>query len=406
MILYRLGGDFKKGEISYRIDQITGNRLDIGLIDQYSLDRLARLVNGGLCHINDLYAAEMALRGLIFHDSTEAITPSAKVQILSLEGPPFVTSISPDTDDSSALQEVLEKSGFKVQLCGIDQLIGFTDESKAKSFIKQHERKRLAKLIAEKEWHTENDIPLPTFSLNPEMVPIEYVANDEGKFFEVMLTSESSAVKRFLKPLALSGYASYIGNPNVRSRYEKLRNYNAEQFFGILDREWEAHYNKLKRVLNIPIPLFVTLVLNRARNRESIPNEILLLKNEFAEARRQLWDLFDEADFRIYDTSIATRILSDIEHEAQDIIPKSLRANDFWFPIRFDWLGRLAELEALGLVKDVIGFLGNALPKQCIRIDAAHLIKRQLESIELRGLMENHITEHELMLLDESVDWA
>lgn len=297
MLIYRLGGDFKKIEVSYRIEEITGNRLDTGLVDQYALDRLLRLVNGGLRDISDLHAAEMALRGLIFHNSIETVTPSAKIQILNAENVPFHMNIAPKAADEAALRQVLDSSRFKSQMCGVDQLIGFTDQAVASSYIAQHDIRRQARCAAEEEKRRLFNIPEPTLNLDPLAVPIEYVASNEDEFFAEIFDKDPAAGKRFLRPLALSGYAAYIGHPIVSSKYEDARNYNAEQFFSVIDREWSAHYAMLRRALKIPLPLMVTLVLARATNREGIQKEILYLKDEFADARRKLWDLFDEADF-------------------------------------------------------------------------------------------------------------
>lgn len=408
MKLYRIGGDFKKVEISYRLDQVAGSRLDVGLTDQYSLNRLTRLVNGGLRHINDLYAIEMALKAIIFHESIQSITPSAKIQILQESGAePFFTSLTPDADDTSVLQDVFNQSGFGVQLCGVDQLIGFSDDTLADAYILHHETSRIAKIKEENDKFFKLGIPEPSFSLNPSLVPIEYVAENKAEFFERVFTQDDSILQRFLKPASISGHAIYIGDPLSRAKLSPIRNFNAEQFFGTLDKDWQEHYSYLNRALNIPIPLFLTIILNRASGREDIPNQILLLRQEFAEARRQLWDLFDEADFRIFDTKVSVRVLKDIEQAAAKVIPKWKKSNELWFPINFEILGRALKLDALGLVKDLGGFLRDSVAKECYSVDAAKLLQKQLETVELRGLIERHISEQEINMLSDSVDkWS
>lgn len=404
MKLYRLGGEFRNIEFSYRLDKATGNRVEVGLIDQYSLDRLTRLVNGGIQHISDLYAIEMALKGLIFHDAIQAITPSAKLQVVNPSGgEPFYMNISPPSDNNAVLQEILVLSKCQGMLCGIAQLVGFANEDKAEQFISQHNKNYAAKREARNELFQQLGMSVPTLPLDPQLVPLEFVASDSNQFFS---TLDDSAMKRLLAPVAISGHATYLGDPNVRMKSESLKNYNAEQFFGTLDKGWREHNMLLKRVLDIPVPLFVTIVLSRAAKREDIPNQILLLRQEFAEARHQLWDLFDEADFRIFDSSASARLLKNIEGEAAGIIPKWRDAHEFWFPIKFDFLGRMVELNAIGLLKDIAGFLKSTIASQSICVDASALLVKQLSSIELRGLIERHLSEPELRMVAESINWS
>lgn len=359
-------------------------------------------MNGGVWHINDLYAIEMALRGLIFHDSIYATTPSAKIQIVnpSVKEPLF-WNISPPSENNAVLQEVLDQSKYQVMLCGIDQLVGFADEAMAEDFISRHNKTCIAKLEEKNLMFAKSGIPTPSLRLDPELVPIEFVASDSTEFFKSL---DDSAMRRLLVPIAVSGHARYLGEPNARRKSENLKSYNAEQFFDALDGGWREHNELLRRVLNIPVPLFVTIILSRAAHREDIPKQIVLLRHEFAEARHQLWDLFDEADFRIFDSSVSARLLKNIEGEAAGIIPKWRNANDFWFPIKFDFLGRFVELNALGLLKDAAEFLRNRLAGQSICVDASALLREQLNSIELRGLIDRHLSDQELRMIGESID--
>lgn len=59
------------------------------------------------------------------------------------------------------------------------------------------------------------------------------------------------------------------------------------------------------------------------------------------------------------------------------------------------------ELENLGIIK-VMDFIGGALANQCIRVDAANLTQKHIQSIELRGLIEKFLTDEELLRLNDS----
>lgn len=390
--LYKFGGDFKYLKFGYSIERVDANRLDAALVDWHAIDKLAALISGGVSGINDLYAAEVALRAIVFHDKIKEIKPSIKVQIVNPGASPFYLNDSPDSQNREILKGVLKSSGHSVMLCGIDQLLGFGGKIDAAEYLSRHEESRKRKLAEEEK----KGLPKPSFRLDPSIAPIESVASGKDEFFSEVFLSSEDYIQRFLAPLSASGYAVYLGNPNIGNHYEGLRNYNAAEFFDVLDEHWAQHNKKLRRRLEISIPLFLSIILSRSSDRYSIAGEIFNLKEEFADARSQLWDLFDEADFRIYDTEVASRILNDIENEAQLVIPRSLKAREFWFPCRFDWLGRAAELESLGILKDAAKFVGAAFSNQCIRLDAANITQRSLQSVELRGLLEKFLSEEEL----------
>lgn len=396
MEFYRFGGDFKKLEIGYALEAITANRLDIGLVDWYSIDRLVSLISGGISGIEDLYAAEIALRAIVFHDKIQEIKPSIKIQVVHPGFSPFIYNDSPSTQNRAPLLDALKSSNHSVMLCGVDQLLGFGEQVNVADYLSRHDEYRKKKLAEEDEKHRALGIPLPTLRVDPSVAPIEAVASGKDAFFSDVFLSNEHYMKKFLSPLSASGYAVYLGSPSISTHYERLRNYNAAEFFDVLDKHWAKHNHKLRRRLEIPIPLFLSIILSRSSDRDSIAGEILHLKEEFSEARSQLWDLFDEADFRIYDTEVASRILSDIESEAQSIIPRSLKAREFWFPCRFDWLGRVVELENLGILKDAAKFVGSAFSNQCIRLDAANITQKSLQSVELRGLLEKFLSDEEL----------
>lgn len=228
-----------------------------------------------------------------------------------------------------------------------------------------------------------------------ETGPIIFIANNQERFFSEKFLEEKY-VRRFIAPLSSSGQVMYMGHPQVRKEHDKLRKYNADQFFGVLDESWAQLHVKLCRRLDINIPLFLSIVLSRSKGRDDIPCELLNLREEFSNARRQLWELFDEADFRIYDTSVAARVLNDIENQAAAVIPNSLKSHDFHQPIFFDLLGRFTVFDALGAIGTVTDYISNFTIKQLSRIDAAYLTENALRSVELKGLIGKFLSDEEL----------
>jgi hypothetical protein len=73
--------------------------------------------------------------------------------------------------------------------------------------------------------------------------------------------------------------------------------------------------------------------------------------------------------------------------------------------MRFDAIGRLAELNVVGIVKDVGAFVRDKLLFRGVRVDAAHLLSKSMEDVQVRGLLERHLTERELELLDRDANW-
>ena len=158
----------------------------------------------------------------------------------------------------------------------------------------------------------------------------------------------------------------------------------------------QAHLHLLRRSLEIPVPLMISIVLSRISNRKDIPKVVIDLRDEFSAARSELWTMFEEADFRLFDTARSAKILLEIEKAAAEIVPRAMSAHDFSFPLRFDLIGRLLEFDGLGLIKDARDFASSAIWRKFSRIDAAYLVQMNLESVELRGLLSRHLTEHEI----------
>ncbi len=400
MDLYRYGGNCKDIQFGYSLCDIDANRLDLAFVDWYALDKLTDLITGGISSVQDLFAAEMALRAIIFHDRIHEIRPSLKIQIINSGASRFVYNDHPSVNQRETLSKVLKLSDHSVRLLGVDQLFKFADDVDVHEYLEEREKWRQQNLLKEQE--LDKLLGKPLSRIDVKTAPLELAAPNKDAFFTDVFLASDRRLKRFLSPLSASGYAVYLGNPAINQKYDQLRNYNAEEFFGVLDDGWKNYHRKLRRRLQIPVPLFLSIILSRTSDRDSIPDEISYLKQEFSEARTQLWNLFDEADFRVYDTTVAVRILSDIEREAAAVIPKALKAGEFWFPVRFDWLGRVAEFGATGTISNPVDFIRDALPGKCIRVDAANIVKKCLQGIELRGLLDNILTDEELKQIGNS----
>ena len=75
MSIYGFGGKF---QLSYTMGEIDKNRAELCYTDNNSLCALERLVSGGITSTKDLWACEIALKGLVFHDKVDLLQPTVQ----------------------------------------------------------------------------------------------------------------------------------------------------------------------------------------------------------------------------------------------------------------------------------------------------------------------------------------
>lgn len=395
MQLYRMGGAAGVFEFSYALSS-EEQRLESGLLDAFSLSSLAALITGPLTHVKQLSAAEMALKALVFHDRSKVMVPSVKVQFPANNG--FTMSVPSPAAKFEGLQDITGKCKVEINLATIDRLFGFADETLAQAYLKEYEPARQKRVADRENERKMRGLPQMTFHADFTSPELVFAASSESVYFS-KLTTDLPMMMRYLKPLSASGLPAYIGESELRGQFESMRNGDASQFFGPLEKNWKEHIGLLRRALNIPIPLFVAVVLNRASSRAAIPDVILELRQEFQEARETLWALFDDADFRIHDLEKSAMILKDIESAAAAVVPKAMARHSASPAIRFDLLGKLFEFNAMGLVKDIGTYIAGSTWHRFTRLDAAHLVQKELETVQLRGLLERHLTSAEITAL-------
>lgn len=403
MELYRYGGNFSDIEITSESSEIQTSRMDTAKVDWYALNKLGCLINGGLKSVSDIYAIEQALRAIVFHDNIHEVKPSYKIQIISPGYTPSVFNQAPESEYGSELQEILTISNNHVFLHGVDQLIGFSENVDVHLWLSQRDEIRLRKIEAEREKWQKLGLPEPTFSIDFETLPIDFIAPNKEYYFDKIFSDDESYFKRFLKPLAASGHAVYFGSPFLRERYDRLHNNNASNFFSSMDKGYDDYFMSMKRLLRIPIPPMLNIILSRSGSRGDIPSEIICLKEEFKGARFGLWELFEELN-RIDGLDACNRIILDVEKHAASIIPDSLQRYSPSNVFNFDFAKRLKELSFTDL------FLGfGSIPKelltQSIKVDAATKIS---ESIDLRNTTKHLVrllSEPEIQSIADSIDW-
>lgn len=402
-------------ETGYSLPEISGSRLDTAIIDHDALNGLVKLIHGGVASKYDLTAAEMALRAIVLHDSIQENIPVIDVEIQSeLVTPGGLSLIEPDFRDQyfketgirieETAPERLQRNDVKIIMgqnysalrCKIDHLHAFSNGDE-RGMIQAHNER------ARKEVKERTDGLISLFSSTAS--ELEFVAESPQLYFGEKALNQSKTLKSYLIPITASGLASYFGN-NVFYDYQRAALKSnlfsgADQLFGPLDLEWEKHNSLLSRALSFRLPLFISIVLSRAKSRPDILNVVTEFRDQFERARRELWELFDDADLRIYDTQRAARVLEMIEREASEIIPRALSRRDFNLPRHlgfvYDIAGRAKELMVFGI--NPFSSLERGL--NMARLDSTRILEEHISSIELRGLLERFLSDAELNALEQ-----
>ncbi|MFT5849150.1 hypothetical protein [Psychroserpens sp.] len=418
MKLYELGGDNKKLTFSYNLNDAVGNRLQTGYVDHVAISSLGKLVSGGINNFQEIQASEMALKSLIFHTETTVQMPSVKVQIYGKGNntQPLIMSKPPELYCQDALQDLYSKKIINHSLGNIHQLKAFHDDADAINEINFRKEK-----ATEMEIHyKKHGIPKPMLSLFGDDDPLELLANSYDDFFNDVFIKNENLINNYIKPMIKLSGALYIGEPMIAKSISNYATGNAEQFFNVIEDNWKGHLDILKRRIEVPIPIFLTIVLNRAKNREDIPRIILELREEFSEARFQLWSTFDEADFRLFDTNKSIELLNSVKNQTEFEI-KKITGTSYQksSKSKLDFASGLLSIakiigvcsgepvlqvgSGIALLGDIKDLLEKLTANQSIRMEAPRLTVEQLKGVELKGLLEDHLSEKELIKIGNSI---
>ncbi|MFK5948606.1 MAG: hypothetical protein QM500_07545 [Methylococcales bacterium] len=408
MHIYQLGGDFKKLTQSYKLKEPESGRLHEGVVDHFGISSLGKLVGGEITSSSDLEACENTIRSLIFHENTTVHQPSMKIHIYGETGNPFTMSKGPELLNQDSLQQLYESKFIRHSLGNIHQLIAFHHEATAIKHIAERELK--AKITQSKH---DRIGAMPTINLTFDEAPLEYIAGSYDEFFNQIFPNDNKLIANFVDPLLKSGNALYFGDPTLSNSLNSKATQNADQFFDVINEQWGNHLELLKGRIEIPIPLLLSVVLTRARNRTHIPEVIIELREEFKGARTQLWSMFDEAEHRLLDTNKSVELLNSIKNDTNLALDKvTKKSYQSCSTLNLDIVGRILSLLKVGgvllaptpikammlpsVMEDIYNYIDRLKFNQSFRVDAAHLLSNQLMTVELKGLLEKHLTENEL----------
>lgn len=400
MTIYRLT-NWHDGtlDFGYRLPDDDVSRLEQCYVDDHALDCLNRVVAGPLRGTRDLWSAELCLRSLIFHDRVTLLKPCYQEHyVTDAMEEPLVFTRGEDVT-YQAIQKVLEHAGFHTGLCTVDILTRFRDELVAKASIDTHERGR--KHLLEKEvLELSRGVPPPVGWMNRGKGTYVQVANTPEEYFRQEYRSSEVLMRQFLREIPTTGLCAYFADEAYQRHLTHIGKHNPTTFFASLDDGWKKARDVLDYIVRIPVYPLIAIVLNRATNRESIPDEVIALREEFSSPREQLWRHFDDAQLRSTKSpEAALHILNTIEKEAAQIVPKALRGDGRWYPFHFQFMRRFVMMDWVGMLGGLSTQALSGLMSSLHFVDAAQLLSHHLSAIDWENITSKHFSDSEHAVL-------
>ncbi|WP_318446628.1 hypothetical protein [Photobacterium leiognathi] len=410
MLLYE-PVDNRKINISYSLDDISNSstRLQTGITDNFATISLAKLIGGGINSIHELNAAEQCLRSIIFHETVLRQSPCVTVNNCSLELEIEKAPIQ--------LSDYLGTNIFKNYIGNINNLQGFVNEQQAKEEISRREYKKKLR----DDFNKKNGIPEGSLSFFSESCSLEYIADNLTDYTRKCFSSDINLQSRYILPIAQTKLSSYISYPFLLKKFEgrplnRENIFQAKEFFSTIDDVWKKYSEKLNFKIDFSTPLFLNIVLSRASNRDDIGRVILELRDEYSNARIELWRHFDNADKSDFKES--KDILLDIEDSTKRIFNESLMSssrsklvcsldNSKRF---FSILSAGAVLftfadnsTAVTIIALINAYLNSFTIGKSMNLSAAHLTTRHIEKMNNEKILDKFFTYEELKDIEYSL---
>lgn len=404
MIIGRFSSDDCKSlRTVYKLADFEGNRLECGITDFSAINALEALIEGGITALTDFEAVEMALRSFIFHDNIKIFSP-----IVSLQEPddnamiPVIGNsnkhLRPKTKIQPSILPLVNPSFVEWIEPNITSLILFQNESQFEHVMQT----RAAKAMKREERLAPLNLPKPTFSIGGDESPIEIVTRAPQTFFKDIFPYEQRWMDDYISPIIASGGAIYMGDQIYSESIEEQATQHADQFFNEVSRHWASYNKLLKKRITISLPVFLSIVLDRSKKREDIPNTIVELREEYSQARKQLWGMFDEADYRL-DPLQTIELLNSIQHDTDQtlnkVTGKSYQNSKLNIGSRLLSLAKIISGESflsLSAASDFKDLLEGIPFRSSFRVEAARLLANDIKLLTPSGLIEKHLTQSEL----------
>ncbi len=413
MILYRLTDYTIDGyNATYKLETEISPSVEKCYVDIHALLSLEKLVTGPITKLEELLSIETALRALVFHDSVHFLQPAyEEFYFSSLENKPIrlINSESKESEISETL-ELMRHANFHGHNSTVDfQIYCFNDDKTAQKYISQYNARKHQILQQEKLQEKNGHLSgiKKTSLLHMDKGNFVHLANSREEYFEDIFKKSETLVKKFLRPIPAGGKPAYLTDPLFKKHIEQVGKFNPTSFFHSLDNDWRKFENKsLKYILKIPISPLLAILLNRASSRSAIPSEIIAMREEFQSARAELWHHLDDAMLRSTDDpEVAFRIMTMIENDAKNIVPRAFRTDGQIFPFIFKFFGRILLSENLGIQDSISDVLQSDVARSIHSVEAANILIQNFQKIEWSNLLSKHFSDAEINHIMES-QWS
>ena len=345
------------------------------VFDSHTIMELDKLVTGNVDSWDTLDTVELALKSIILHERLYWIVPAVLVVSLyngvkSGVGNDGVVRddtgsvVYPKYQKPQAFMEVLQKSGassYAVYSAHVD--------------IKND-----APVTGSVFW-IENYKKLMSNDSN-------VVKNVFNESFKIPFYKDSF----FSSPKAI-GSATYFGKNRDRKYEFNLIKNNSPQFpekvFKKLDESWGQEVSGTSIGLNLRVGPFLSIVLSRANNRNEIPETVIQLREELAESRNELWQLFS-SPLTEKRSAIAVKNIRKLNDAIQSIVPACFRGKDR--PVSFLWNTSYA-------VGNILS--GNPLPS--LKYAGDYLLNKDKDFAQVSSIGITKKITKEIKNIDESL---
>ncbi len=228
--------------------------MKIAICDTEAIYPLLDLVRGPFTKLEDLAEIERFVRTVVLHDDI----------VMQITPQPYV----PDVD--FPFTEGEKKAGGRLVITGMAPVL--TD------YVFFGERRQLA--------------AVPDLNLSQSLIEIASRFANAGPG-NVYFKAHIDFLQRVLGLVKSGGGSALLCSDFGREATETAQQYPAA-LFNELDKDWQAFTKQIQTDrLGLQVPPVLGIVLTRCAKREAIPTVIKDLRDEWADARRKVWQLID-----------------------------------------------------------------------------------------------------------------
>jgi len=366
---------------SWRPDEFGPNT---SIIDSNTVKALEDLICGEVSLWSTLETAEMAVRALILHENVYWMFPAALI-------------VKPEKVYGGNNTIIAEEQGEIIypkyqNSCAI---LDFLRQARVSSYSVYGGGVFVEKGIP----IYGSDFWIKNFAL------LSRKDNDLWNVFQDSLAEPNLQYSYFLSPKAI-GAASYLGSRQDRELEahvnEVLNPKLPERILSLLDDSWASEVQGSNIGLNILLGPFLAMVLSRANDRNDIQKAIIELRDEFADARKELWGIW-EAPLHEARAKVAIREIRKLESAMKSIIPAAFPRKERSFSFGWNAAHAVYDLIQTGGVMSGVKLAGELLlgkdlaMSQVSTIGLTRGITENLMATDqsLPGLLRKHLSESE-----------